>query len=570
MDVAGARALIAEGESLTTEFKRGAEGKFNDTDLVNTVVCMANGNGGVILIGVEDDGTVTGAAPRHGKLTDPRRLDALIAAKTIPLVQTRTDVVRIDELDVICVEIPATRNIVGSTAGVYLRRTLKLDGTPQCLPFAAHEMLAHEIDRGALDFAAVAARGAQFSDLDPAEFDRFRRLAGDSAADRVVPQLTDRDICRALQVLRNGDDGREHLTLGAILLFGTSQALARYVPNHEAAFQQFHGQGITVNDFTREPLLRTAEELYDRVRRWNTEEEFEAGMLRIAVPNVAPTVARESIANALVHRDYTAVGPIRVMVNDEAFSVDSPGSFPPGVRLDNLLTASHPRSPILADAFRRAGLVERSGRGISLMYLATLRLGRGNPDYSQSTEQSVRVVVPLGRADLPLARFILARDTDTGQPLNLFELQVLHELRVESNLSTSEIADRLDRTLGVTRAGLSRMIELGLLELRGNGRNRTYHLSASVYRAINEPSAYVRVRGADAIQQEQMIIQFIGAYGPISRADTAELCLLTPNQAGALLRRMVREGKLEIIGERRTARYVLATGDDNALPSSTG
>ncbi|WP_280265667.1 AlbA family DNA-binding domain-containing protein [Nocardia wallacei] len=53
MEVDRVRALIEQGETLTTEFKRGVAGKFNDTDLVETVVCMANGDGGVLLVGVE-------------------------------------------------------------------------------------------------------------------------------------------------------------------------------------------------------------------------------------------------------------------------------------------------------------------------------------------------------------------------------------------------------------------------------------------------------------------------------------------------------------------------------------
>ncbi|BAD55532.1 AlbA family DNA-binding domain-containing protein [Nocardia farcinica] len=77
------RQLAAAGEPMTVEFKRGASGKFNDADLVEAVVCLANGEGGTLLIGVEDDGRITGAAPRHDH-TDPRRIDGLIAARTVP------------------------------------------------------------------------------------------------------------------------------------------------------------------------------------------------------------------------------------------------------------------------------------------------------------------------------------------------------------------------------------------------------------------------------------------------------------------------------------------------------
>ena len=62
--------LIAGGESLTVEFKKEA----NDRDLVEAVVCLANAQGGTLLVGVDDDGRVVGARPRHGTTTDPRRI----------------------------------------------------------------------------------------------------------------------------------------------------------------------------------------------------------------------------------------------------------------------------------------------------------------------------------------------------------------------------------------------------------------------------------------------------------------------------------------------------------------
>ncbi len=82
------KALAAAGESLTVEFKGEAKAPLNDRDLVDTVICLANRLGeepAWLLIGVEDDGQITGARPRHeAEHTDPARLAALIAARTRP------------------------------------------------------------------------------------------------------------------------------------------------------------------------------------------------------------------------------------------------------------------------------------------------------------------------------------------------------------------------------------------------------------------------------------------------------------------------------------------------------
>ena len=111
--------LIASGEQFDLEFKGEEENALTDDDLVESVVCLANGRGGTLLIGVEDDGRVTGAHPRHGTYTDPRRLEVLIATQTIPSCPVECTVTTLDGRDIIVVEIPDNRPVTATTAGVY-------------------------------------------------------------------------------------------------------------------------------------------------------------------------------------------------------------------------------------------------------------------------------------------------------------------------------------------------------------------------------------------------------------------------------------------------------------------
>ena len=99
------------------------------------------------------------------------------------------------------------------------------------------------------------------------------------------------------------------------------------------------------------------------------------------------------------------------------------------------------------------------------------------------------------------------------------------------------------------------MVERGLLEARGEGKARTYHLAASVYRRLGEATGYVRTKGFDDIQQEQMVMTFVDRHNEISRSEAAELCQLGSDQASRLLRRLRNEGKLVLVGERRGAKY---------------
>ena len=178
------RALIQSGETLDVEFKGEEHGQFSDPDLVEAVVCLANRPGsepGWLLIGVEDDGRVTGARPRHESgRTDPLRVQALIANRTRPALTTRVEMMTLEGQGLIAIEIPASQAPVGTTEGRYLRRALGGRGKPECLPFHYHEMLAHQADRGLLDYSALVMPEARWEDLDPLEFERFRRSIRES------------------------------------------------------------------------------------------------------------------------------------------------------------------------------------------------------------------------------------------------------------------------------------------------------------------------------------------------------------------------------------------------------
>lgn len=67
---------------------------------------------------------------------------------------------------------------------------------------------------------------------------------------------------------------------------------------------------------------------------------------------------------------------------------------------------------------------------------------------------------------------------------------------------------------------------------------------------------YVRVHGFEPLQQEQMVLQYVDAPGQITRTEAADLCSLTPGLASRLLRRLAREGKLELRGQRRGSEHI--------------
>ncbi|PKN24017.1 MAG: AAA family ATPase [Deltaproteobacteria bacterium HGW-Deltaproteobacteria-22] len=542
------QSMIESGETLNVEFKGENHGRLSDIRLVEAVVCLANRSGkesGWLFIGVEDDGKVTGALPRHGSDTDPAKLSALIAARTRPSLDVRVIVLELDGKSVIAVEVPPQLTPVGTSEGVFVRRTLGGDGRPACTPMDANAIQSLLADRGQLDPSAQIVSSARWQDLDPLEFERFRRSVRErrGRSDESLLEMPDLELAKALGVVDANGDVRG-IRLAALLLFGKDDALRRLVPSHEVAFQVLRGLEIETNDIWRWPLLRVMEEIEAGIRVRNREQEVMMGLLRIGVPDYPERALREALANALIHRDYLRLGAVHFQWHLDRIELSNPGGLPEGVRLDNLLvTAPRPRNLLLADAFKRAGIVERTARGIDTIFYEQLRNGRPAPSYERSDATGVVVMIPGGEANLDFVR-LLVTEAQRGRPLGLDDLLVLNALWQERSCTTTEAARLTQKPDSQARATLHRLVDLGLVEERGQKMGRTWHLSAAVYRALGDKAGYVRRRGFEPLQQEQMVLQYVETHARITRQEVEDLCRLNRDQAYRLLKRLVNQGRL--------------------------
>ncbi len=172
------RILIRGGETLAVEFKGEERGSLNDRDLVEAIVCLANRVGtelAWLLVGVEDDGRITGARHRHGEATDPARVAALIANRTRPSMAVQVESATLDGQAVLVIEVPSQRQPVATSDGLFLRRALGGDGRPACVPMDGYAVQSLQADRGLLDPSSQVVADARWEHLDPLEFERFRR-----------------------------------------------------------------------------------------------------------------------------------------------------------------------------------------------------------------------------------------------------------------------------------------------------------------------------------------------------------------------------------------------------------
>lgn len=419
-------------------------------------------------------------------------------------------------------------------------------------------MKAVAVQPGTSDFSRTVIPEATIGDLDPIEFERFRRVIRRSgaAADHALESLGDPELLKALNVIE-GDTEPFGITISALLLFGKEHSIKKYLITHEVAFQVLEGTNVVVNRFFNLPLFNIMEDFFTIFQAHNEEKELVLGMERIGIPDVSERAFREALANALIHRDYTSLGAVHVQWHDEFLEISSPGGFPEGVNLNNILvTPPTPRNPLLADAFKRAGIVERTGRGIDIIFLEQLKNGRPAPDYNRSSASSVIVSLPCGAANLNFVKFVV-EESQAGRPLRLIDFLLLNGLWIERRLDADTASRIAQRPPHEARSYLEQLVEAGLVDGMGDFESREYRLTAETYRRLGDKAAYVRQSRFTPLQRKQLILEYVDNHGKITRREAAELCRIEPEPARRLLKDLVDSGKLDLLGEKRGAYYIL-------------
>ncbi len=546
-DIERLQNLLTAGESVDREFKSDRN-TFPDRQIFEEVVALANTDGGVLIIGVEDDGTVTGARPRHGKTTDPLRLRSAIFSNTVPNVNTRISIVSHPDGSVIVIEVDSYPEPCATARGKSLKRTIGPDGKPQTVPFYPRDQRSRRIDLGLLDFSAQAMEGTSFDSLDPLEFERVRQTISRLKGDRHLLELSDRDLAKALRLVESTDD-RMVPNVAGMLLLGKKDALRKLAPTHEVRFQVLDSQGnVKVNDVFHSPLVNVLQELESRFSARNEEREFMVGFLRVPVPDYSPMGYREAVNNAILHRDYSRLGASYVQWQPDHLLITNPGGFPAGITPENILVHEpKPRNPRLAEAFRRIGLVEQTGRGVDKIYMGQVRYGRPIPDYTRTDAEGVRVVLRGGKPSLEFAAFVFDQE-QKGDPLLLDDLIVLNTLFFERRVDSQHAGSLIQKGANEGRATLEKLVERGFVEAKGEKKGRIYHLGAELYRRFGDKLGYVRTHGISAIKHENMVMEYVDAHGRIQRKHVVELCGLSGDQAGRLLRKLVQKGQLLMKG----------------------
>ncbi len=355
------RDRIAAGEDRHTEFKRGA----GDLSAVAKAICaFANSDGGVVILGVDDGGTIAGVPDDPERVHE--RLTSLLQSGLSSPVSARCG----RHLDpggwVHWIEVPRQRGYepLRHRGRVWIRRERS---SVEPSPAELQELY------NAFGYILTEERGIQAAstaDIDLQAFRSYLRALG--LETDVEPQPPSDDDLRNRGVLTE-IDGAHHPTLYGVLAFGKE-------PQRFAQTASFWVECVAYAGDDRADEVVLAGEgkgrLEEQVRRavgWvRGLGRFEAyrGLVREDTPLIPEKALREAVVNAVAHRDYAITGSkVLLEVFSDRLDVTSPGLLPNHMTVDSVRAGGHPRSrnESMANYLLVSGLMEQRGRGWPVM-----------------------------------------------------------------------------------------------------------------------------------------------------------------------------------------------------------
>jgi len=513
-------ATAFPGESEYVEFKRGTSME----ELQNTAVAFSNADGGVVLVGVRDDGSIAARALDAGTQDDIHR--AMQAARDVG--RYAMGQVDVDGKPVVVLAIARRRDGFAQTSGgvVRVRRGTRDD------PLFGAELVRFANERTSSRYETTAI-GASLDDVAPVlrgEIGRALALSRATAERLRIAELAVDDRLTVAGALYLLDDP-------ASVLGKAFVEVLRYPDDATIDYDR--------RDEIRGPvhhvLQRTAERITDELG----VEMVVLGARRYELPRIPDVVLREALANALAHRSYEAAGTaIRVELRPSAVVVRSPGGLPEPVTVDNIRETNAARNVVVIRVLRALGLAEDAGRGVDVMQ-DTMAAEMLDPPRFTDHGHEVIVELPIRSAVAPAERAWIHELERRGTLRGSDRIALVHAARGET-LTNKRVRELTATDAHTARDILHRLRDEGFLEQHGQRGGASYTLSGTL-----QAPAGLRL-SPDELGD---IVARLAEAGPITNTDVRKATGLDRTDALAILDRLVNNGRLIRTGQRRGTRY---------------
>ena len=351
MDQSEIVKLIKKGESKTVEFKETFDNK-----TIETAVAFANTRGGHIFIGVSDKGAKKGV--QIGKETLIGWTNK-ISQGTQPRIIPEVESLEIESKIIAVIQIKEFPIKPVSTKGRCYRRVGNSNRlmTPQDIA----EMHLHSIGTS---WDKTPAPDATMSDIDPEKIKSYIRRSSDAGRRDVGDHEESFEILKKLELIKEGK-----LTWAALLLFRKdTKRLRSQGLVHCGRFKE---ETIVIdNRMIEGTIVEQIDEAMDFIRKNISVKFVMTGKpQRDEVWDYPLEAIRESIINAVCHRDYTMPSNTEVRIYDDRLTIWNPGGLPLGITMDDLFKphGSVLRNKGIGAVLYDMGLIEQWGSGIGKM-----------------------------------------------------------------------------------------------------------------------------------------------------------------------------------------------------------
>lgn len=390
------------------------------------------------------------------------------------------------------------------------------------------------------DFSQQICRDATLDELDPDALSVLKEKYAKKQNNPIFLTLSNRQILSDLQLITD-----EGVTNAAVILLGKENFIKRVYPQASVMLEYRHSESqITFDNRISysQPFFIMIDRLWHDIDLRNGKFQIKEGPYIFDVPYFNEEVIRESINNAITHRDYTRHSETVIKQYPQKLIVTNAGGFPHGVTIDNILTVpSTPRNRLLADVLSKTGIVERSGQGIDKIFYRTLSEGKEAPDYSGSDAFNVELILSAIIQDKAFALFIesVQQNLAEDNKLSVFEIVVLDKIR------------RNEKTTALDKAVIKQLMDRNLIEKRGKTNGIHYILCRSYYEFTGNTAEYSKKSDWNTSQVTSIIIPFLTKYNKTKMGDFVKLLdgHLTRRQVRVYIQHMVDQNILTASGK---------------------
>ncbi|MDE0309195.1 MAG: putative DNA binding domain-containing protein [Acidiferrobacterales bacterium] len=338
MEVEELLVIIASGEDSKRQFKANIS---RSESLAQEMVALSNSQGGVILIGVTDDGGIAGLTS-----DDIRRLNQLVSNAASdhvrPPISPITQNVSLPDGMVMAVSISEgiSKPYMDKNLHVYVK-----SGADKRRVNAREELLRMFRDATLVHADGIPVKGSSAADIDEDYFDAFfEKEYGEKVEQQEIPLVR---LLENMNLAKNGE-----LNICSTLLFAAKPQ--NRLPAFQVKAVAFPGMNIEdVHYIDSQDVKGKLSDIFQKVlgfvsanlRHVQNEQSFNS----TGEPEIPRIVLEELIANALIHRDYFVSAPVRVLVFSNRVEIISPGHLPNNLTIENIkMGNSNVRNPILA------------------------------------------------------------------------------------------------------------------------------------------------------------------------------------------------------------------------------